>query len=157
MKKSLIITSTLLIVALMTVTAFAWGPGQGKGNFRDCPRFDNRNNPGLDNLTQEQKDSLNALHQKFVDETYEIRSAKMTAREQLRMLMATSAPDKTKLNKLSRQMTDLQQQLMDKRIDFTLEAKKIAPDFEFSQGGGNWQNKGRHFGRNGNDCYRYNN
>lgn len=156
MKKSLIITGTLLIVALMTVNAFAFGQGQGTGNFKDCPRYENRQ-AFQDNLTQEQKDGLKALHQKFIDETYEIRSAKMIAREQLKMLMETSAPDKTKLHNLSQQLNDLQKQLMDKRIDFTLEAKKIAPEYTFAQGHGKWRNKDRQHNRNGEGCYRYNN
>ena len=74
------------------------------------------------------------------------------------MLMETSSPDRSKLGKLSEEITDLQKQLRDKRIDFRLSAKEIAPELGrglgFRQGCGqggqkNHQGQGRHHG-NGN-------
>lgn len=158
MKKSLIITSTLLIMAMITTSAFAWGPGRGRGNNQDCPRYGQQ--ADLDNLSEEQKNELSTLRQKFIDDTYETRSAKLQKREELKMLMETSAPDKENLNALTQQISDLQKQLMDKRIDFALEAKKISPELNISQGRGGWKNRGKQrydSSQRGQGCSRYNN
>ncbi len=158
MKKTLIITSTFLIVSMMTASAFAWGPGSGRGNNQNCPGFGQQ--AGLDNLTQEQKSELSALRQQFIDESYDVRSQKIKKHEELKLLMETSEPDREKINTLSQQITDLQKQLRDKKIDFTLEAKKISPELNMSQGRGRWKNRGGQ-GCNSNqsrqDCGRYNN
>jgi zinc resistance-associated protein len=146
MKKSIIIISSLLMVALLAGNVFAWGQAKGQGmkgaGFnQDCPR--NGGQSVWNNLSKEQRDEVSALRQKFIDETYEIRSAKFQKRQQLRMLMETSSPDRAELDKFSQAITDLQKQIRDKRIDFQLAAKKISPElgmgrgFSQSQGRGN--------------------
>lgn len=145
MKKTIFIISTIFIVGLIASSSFAWknGPG-GQGsrfNNGDWPRFDGQGFSS--NLTQEQKDGLSKLHQKFIDETYELRSEKMVKRSQFRMLMATSNPDRAELKKMSDEMTELQKKLRDKQIDYRLEAKKIAPELAsgpfFGNGRGGWR------------------
>ena len=172
MKKSIIIISSLLMVALVAGSVFAWGPGRGRGQGmglnQDCPRYGGQNQAVINNLSQEQRDELLALRQKFIDETYESRSAKLVTQQEMRMLMETSNPDRAKLNKLSDKITDLQQQIRDKRIDLQLAAKKIAPELSmgkgFGQGRGNMSKRGGQRGSQGqgqgaygSGCGRYNN
>ena len=132
MKKSIIIISSMLMVALVAGSVFATGPGkrnnrgQGMGYNQDCPRSGGQN--AIANLSQEQKDQFSALRQQFIDETYELRSGQLDNRQQMRMLMETSNPDRAKLDKLSQTLTDLQKKLRDKQIDFQLAAKKISPE-----------------------------
>ncbi len=135
MKKSIIIISSILLVAFTAGSSFAWGTGNGRGMKasgvnQDCPRYGGQGsgNATINDLSQEQKDKLTALRQQFIDQTYELRSAKVTKRQEMRMLMETSNPDRTKLGKLSQEITDLQKQLMNKKIDFRLSAKQIAPE-----------------------------
>jgi len=82
--------------------------------------------------------------------------------------METSDPDRSKLNKLSDKITDLQQQIRDKRIDLQLAAKKIAPELSmgrgFGQGRDNMSKRGGKRGYQGqgqrgygSGCGRYNN
>ena len=166
MKKSIIIISSLLMIALLAGNVFAWGQGKGRGmgsgSNQDCPRYGGQG--AWNDLSQDQRDALNTLRQEFIDETYELRSAKFAKRQEMRMLMQTSEPDRAKLGKLSQEITDLQKQVRDKRIDFQLAAKKIAPELGmgkgFGQGRGKGSNRGgqgqRGFQGQGNGCY-YNN
>ena len=148
MKKSIIIISSFLMVALVAGSVFAWGQGKGRGMGsgynQDCPRYGGQG--VFNDLSQDQRDELTALRQKFIDETYEVRSAKFAKQQEMRMLMETSDPDRAKLAKLSQEITDLQKQVRDKRIDFRLAAKKISPELGmgrgFGQGHGNGSRRG---------------
>jgi zinc resistance-associated protein len=150
MKKSIIIISSMLMVALLAGSVFAWGHGKGRGMGngynQDCPRFGQQGQDVLNDLSREQRDELSALRQKFIDETYEQRAANFQKRQEMRMLMQTSDPDRAKLNKLSQDITDLQKKIRDKGIDFRLAAKEIAPELGlgagFGQGRGKWSGRG---------------
>ena len=153
MKKSIIIMGSLLLVTLLSTSAFAWGQGgcQGKGQKMGYGQNQNCQGSGggqgiLNDLSKEQRDELGALRQKFTDETYELRAAKFTKQQEMRMLMETSDPDRTKLDKLSQEMADIQKQVRDQRITFLLAAKKIAPELglgkKFGHGRGKWGKKG---------------
>ena len=163
MKKSIIIISSLLMVSLAAGSVFAWGHGKGRGmgsGFnQDCPRYGGQN--AWSNLSQDQRDELGTLRQKFIDETYEVRSAKFQKQQEMRMLMETSDPDRAKLDKLSQEITDLQKQVRDKRIDFRLAAKKISPELGmgkgFGQGRGKGSNRGGQRGCQGQGIGWYNN
>lgn len=159
MKKTIIIISSILLVAFVAGSAFAQGPGKCKGMMgtgfsQDCPRYGGGQG-GISDLSKDQRDELTALRQQFIDETYELRSAKFTKQQEMRMLMETSDPDREKLSKLSKEITDLQGQLRDKGIDLRLKAKKIAPElgrgagFGQGQGCGKWSGKGGQRGSQG--------
>ena len=148
MKKSIIIIGSLLVVALVSGSAFAWGQwgqGMGYGYNQDCQRYEGQS--ALNDLSKDQRKALSELRQKFIDETYELRSAKFAKRQEMRMLMETSEPDRARLDKLSQEITDLQKQAMNKRIDFLLAAKKIAPELGMCRGFGQGHGKGS--GRDG--------
>lgn len=149
MKKTRIIISSLIMVALVSGSAFAWGQGRcqgrtqeaGYGTNQDCPR----NIGGQGNfadLSKDQKDALTKLRQEFIDVTYELRSAKFVKHQEIKMLMETTEPDREKLDKLSQEIIDLQKQVMAKRIDFMLAAKKIAPELGQGRGFGKGFGKG---------------
>ena len=131
MKKQITIVA-LLIFAIVGVsgTAFAWGHGQGKGC---CQGFDNTKGAWAD-LSEDQKTKHTALHQKFIDETAETRTGVSSKHDEMRILMETSAPDKARLLKIGNELADLKKVMMEKQINFALEAKKIAPNFDFPAG-----------------------
>ena len=141
MKKSILIISSLLVVALFTGNAFAWGPCKGRG------MGDGPGQNAFNALSQDQKDQVNALRQDFIDATYDIRAARFAKHQEIRMLMETSAPDRAKLETLSDEMMDIQKQLNGKRIDFQLAVKKIAPELNLEQGFG--RGHGKRFGKDG--------
>lgn len=158
MKKTKIGIIAILAVAFLSTSAFSWGNGQrgcdgygqGRGGYGQGCGLNNPN--AWNDLSKEQKDELTALQQKFIDETYEIRSAMMTKHQEIRMLMETSSPDRAKLEALSKAITDLSGQMRSKRIDLQLAAKKIAPELNVA---GMGKRGGGYGGRNGTgDCPR---
>jgi zinc resistance-associated protein len=168
MKKSIIIMSSLLLVALVAGSVFAWGPckgnrGAGSGFNQDCQRYGGQD--ALNDLSQEQKTEIKALRQKFIDDTYQARSKMSQKHQEIRMLMETSEPNRATLADLSDELTDLQRQIRDKRIDFQLAAKKIAPELDMGQalgkghgkGHGKWSGKRGQGQGAGQGCGRYNN
>ncbi len=159
MKKSMIVITSLLAVALLATSAFSWGnggrgcggSGQGESNYEGCGA--NGTNNVWKDLSQEQRDELTALKQKFIDDTYEVRSAMMVKHQEMRMLMETSDPDRDEIDELAKAVTELRTQMQTKRIDFQLAAKKIAPELN---GLGMGRQGGSGFGGRGNngDCPR---
>ena len=144
MKKALILITSLIAVGLLSTYAFSWGTGKGMGGYgggANCPGID-RN--AYTDLTDAQKDELAALRQKFIDDTYELRASMMQKHNEIRLLMETSQPDRTKLSRLNTELSDLMKQLQEDRIDFMLAAKKVAPELRFGR------NMGQGF-RSGND------
>ena len=127
MKKTITLISSFLIIALLAGTAFAWGGGKGRDSCcNDCPGYYGKK--AAVDLTAEQKKQLTALRQKFIDNTYEIRSEKNLKAREIKLLMETSDPDRAKLRVLTSEMMELNKQLADKRIDYRLEIKTIAPE-----------------------------
>ena len=59
------------------------------------------------------------------------------------MQMELSNPDRSKLEKLSADITDLQKQIQAKQIDYQLNVKKIAPDLNWGPGSGRGQGRGK--------------
>lgn len=157
MKKTKATISLILIVSLITGTAYAWGQGKGRKFGRgfageDCPRYGQQIES---NLTQEQQDQLADLRQQFIDDTYPIRSEKIAKAQDMKMLMQTSNPDRAKLIQLSDEIFNLDKKLRDRQIDFQLEVKKIAPELSsgrglgFGKGPGMWSGA-RGFGKSQN-------
>lgn len=153
MKKQIIIVAALIFAIVgMSGTAFSWNHGQGQGHGHGygkgmCPGFDNAQGPWAD-LTDEQKTQLQELHQKFIDDTAETRTTMEAKHAEMRILMQTSSPDKEKLSQLITEIGDLKKTMMEKRMNFALEAKEIAPEVNFPAGC-------RGFGkRGGMGCYR---
>ena len=106
MKKTVIMFSALLVVALMTSQAFAWGHGRGMGGYdRNCQGF---SGSAWNDLSTAEKDELTALRQQFIDNTYELRVSMMQKHNEVRMLMRTSAPDRAKLSSLYDEIADFQ-------------------------------------------------
>jgi len=98
MKKILAVVGILALAAVIAVPVMAQGPGYGRGRqmqgYRGsdpgaCPRY----GWGIGNLTDEQRDQMDALHQKFYDQTAQVRSQIWAKKAELNVLMNTSNPD----------------------------------------------------------------
>lgn len=129
MKKQALILTTIIFTLVTVTSAFAGNCREWKNRgAQDCPRF--MDGPGQQwaDLTPEQQTQIKALHQKFIDETAPQRVAMVSKHEAIRILMETSAPDRDQLVSLTNELADLQKTVMASGIDFTLEAKKIAPE-----------------------------
>lgn len=133
MKKSGLIAGICFLTIAIASYGFAWGPSQEEGG---CPgkRAIGPGSPhmmgpaGGAKLSDEQRQQLETLRQKFIDETAELRIQINSASEKLALLMETSKPDKQAVKKTVKEISDLQAKLDEKHIDHVLEAKQIAPE-----------------------------
>ena len=125
MKKTLAALTILVVTCAFSAGAFANPPMQGKGKgLRQPPR-------ACMSLTDEQQKQLSDLHQKFIDDTYKTRSEIMNLDQQIRMYMETSDPDYAKLKSMVIEKADLSKDLAVKRLEFSLDARKISPELKF--------------------------
>jgi zinc resistance-associated protein len=99
------------------------------------------------NLTGEQQAQMEALHKKHYEETARIRDDLRDRSGELNALLDTADPDTEKVRALQREISDLRSKLDQARVDFQLEARKIAPDARMGQGYGRGYGKG--YGRGG--------
>lgn len=140
-KMSIILTIAFVAVITMSTGAFAYNGGNtghhmkmGAGHMdrQDMGSYHQR---GFENrwntLSPEKQDQLKALHQNFIDETASLKTEMLTKKANMRILLNTSSPDAAELKKIAGEIGDLKAEIMEKRIDFMLNAKKVAPDFRF--------------------------
>ena len=123
MKKTLAALTIVIITCTFSAGAFAYPQkqGKGKGLKQAKPR-------ACMNLTDEQQKQLRELHQKFIDDTYEMRAEMITLDQQIRMYMETSNPDPAKLKAMVTEKADLAKDLAVKSLEFALDARKISPE-----------------------------
>lgn len=144
MKKTIGIIGVIALIGIMVIPALAFGPDWGKGrhmggwgnnNRADCPYGAalSGNNAGI---TDEQRTELNALYQKFYDDTAQIRSEISEKRIEMRTIWSTSEPDVERLRVLQKEISDLQYSVKQARLEFRLQAREISPEIGFGSGFG---------------------
>ena len=145
MKRIIAIAGIIGLIGMMAVPVLAHGPrwggtghGMGKrgGGPANCPNYGGGYAAGTANITEEQRAELDTLHQKFYDETAQMRSDLWAKRGQMRTLMNTSTPDETQIMALQKEIHDLKGKIAEARIKYRLEARKINPDARLGWGHG---------------------
>ena len=149
MKKSTMTLMTVVaVLAILGISAHAfagWGKGRGSGN---CPGYSGRG-AGMyqsgqgyypDNLSDEQIKAIEAERQAFRNATEELRSDLYSKNLALRSELAKSDPDIAKAKQLQKEISGLQAQLDEERIDHMIKMRKISP--EIGQGYGRGYGKG---------------
>ena len=157
MKRVLTAVGIMTLVAALAVPALAqgpgWGPGRmmqgygyGPGGPADQPRY----GAWAGNLTDEQREQINKLHQKFYDQTAQLRSQIVAKQSELNILMNTSNPDVQKASALQKDISDLRAKMAQERLNLQFEVRKINPDARIGMGygpGPGWSGRGmRGFG-----------
>ena len=141
MKKILTVTGIIVLVAALAIPVLAQGPGMGRdrtmkgygpGGPGDQPRY----GAWDEKLTDEQKAQLDKLHQKFYDDTAQLRSQIAAKHSELNILMNTSNPDLEKAKGLQKEVSDLKGKMAQERINLQFEMRKINPDARFGMGHG---------------------
>jgi zinc resistance-associated protein len=133
MKKVVTILGILLLVGFLAVPVVAHRGGGCGGSFRgpgDCCE----GKGSYSNLTEAQRTELDKLHQKFYDDTVNLRQQIWGKSAELEALLGTSNPDADKARALQREISDSKAKMAEQRINFVLEAKKIAPNAGFGRG-----------------------
>jgi zinc resistance-associated protein len=152
MKRIGTIVGTMLLVAAIAVPVFAHGPGwaknHGRGYGQGGPGYCRNYDRGYENLTDEQRDQLAKLSQKFHDENSQLKNEVWKKRTELDAALNSTNPDGEKAKALQKEISDLKAKMAQNRIDFQLEAKKIAPEVRMGRGYGKGYRPGKGYGRN---------
>jgi len=141
MRKIVTIVGATLLVAAIAIPVLAHGPGWGKGrhmmgHWEGGPDYCWQHGRGHENLTEEQRSQLDKLSQEFYDESAQVRNEIRSKSAELNTLLTSPNPDAEKAKALQKEISDLKAKLAQKRIDFRIEARKIAPELRFGRGYG---------------------
>ena len=141
MRKTLTIVGTMLLVAVIAVPVLAHGPGWGRGRhmmgyWGGGPGYCWQYGRGHENLTEEQRSQLDGLHQRFYDETAQLRNEIWSKKAELNTVLNSSNPDAEKARALQKEISDLKAKMAEKKINFELEVRKIAPEIRSGRGYG---------------------
>lgn len=140
MKRFMSVLAAVLLLGVVAVPAMAHGPfGRGGsdmygwgGGSGYCPSYGG----AYDSLTTEQREQLNVLQKKFYDETAQLRKDLWNKRNELRNLLDETNPDVEKAKTVQNEISNIRTNLSEKRVEFEIEKRKIAPDVRFGRGYG---------------------
>jgi len=153
MKRLMMTMGILILVAVFAVPVLAqrWGPS-GYG-YRDYPGAGPCWLESGD-VSESQRAELEKLEKKFFDETASLREQIWKKSRELNTLLDSPDSDAKKVRSLQSEISNLKAKMAEKRVDFELEARKIAPDARFERGYGRGRGRGYgmgyHHGPHGN-------
>jgi len=131
MKKSIIISVLFIATLMWAFSAEAQGWGRGGGGRGAGPGWQD-DTFGL-NLTQEQTTKLNTMRQAFWKDTSSLNVKFDQKQLELNSLLLEPNPDSGKVVKLQKEISELQTQFNDKRINYQLESRKILTPEQIAQ------------------------
>ena len=120
----------LFAVAVLTASAFAVGPGWGRGHGRGqcgggaCYGADLTAVPGL-NLTTEQTAKINTLREAHLKDVKPIQDKMFSKRGDLKLLWLQKNPDQEKIRQAQKEIRTLRDQMQDKKDNYRLEMLKV--------------------------------
>ena len=79
---------------------------------------------------------MDKLQENFVNDTAKLREEIWNKSTELDTLLDSETPDVNKVKTLQKEISDLQAKMADKRVEFELQARKIAPNARFGRGYG---------------------
>lgn len=145
------LTLTLMAIAvgmLFTSQVFAWGPGRGHGEGRDC-RY--RSEAGFEKLklTDEQKTKIEAMQDANDKALRPLREKMFDKSVELRREWLKANPDKNKINAAQKEMRTLRDSIEDKDTALKLEIRKVlTPEQNEKMANSHW-GRGPGFGPRG--------
>jgi Spy/CpxP family protein refolding chaperone len=130
MKKPIIVSALLVLTLVWVLSAEAqgWGRGGGRGA---GPGWQD-DTYGL-NLTQDQSTKINRLRQSFWKDTADFNTRIDQKQLELNSLLLEPNPDSQKVTKLQKEISGLQSQFDEKRINYQLESRKILTPEQIAQ------------------------
>jgi len=143
MKRVAATLGILLMVAFFAAPVFGYR-GDRWGGWSRGPGNCGQGGGWYGNAPLNQSDEFYKLEQKFYDDTAKIRDEIWNKNRELDVLMNSSNPDPKRIKGVQKEINDLRAKLDQERLDFDLEARKIAP--RDSYGRGFSRGYGRHMG-----------
>ena len=126
-RNTMIMAGIALLVSVAAVSAFAHGPGWGRGIGYHMMDFWNRGG-SYGNLTDEQRNDLSKLDRKYFDETADLRNRLWTKESERQAILNSPNPDTDKAKAVQKEISDLRAKLNERGLEYETEARKAAPD-----------------------------
>jgi zinc resistance-associated protein len=152
MRKLMVTAGILVLVGFLAapVLAHRWGGGQWSGDAGPCWQ----DSGDYATLTESQRAELQKLEQKFFNDTAKLRDQIWEKSAELNTLLNSPEPDAKKVRTLQKEVSNLRAQMGEQRINFELEARKIAPNARYGRGyakgyGRGYGMRGGHHGPHG--------
>jgi Spy/CpxP family protein refolding chaperone len=142
MKKLSILTVAILFFSAALAFAQPWGRGMGPGF--GGPHID----PTL-NLTQEQADKLQKLHESYLSEVTPLQNRLFTIRAEIRLLWEEMNPDRDKLMQRQNEAIEIRKRLDEKAIMHRLDSQAVLTPEQRARMIGFGPGGGRHRGPGG--------
>jgi Spy/CpxP family protein refolding chaperone len=142
MKKIATVTGIMVLAVALAVPALAQDPGWGRGPSAQgggpgyCAYYGGAYDRPRSNLTEEQRQQLDQVYEKYFGQTAQFRSQLWAKQSELNVLLNTSKPDAEKAKALQKEISDLQAKMSQERINLALEARKISPEAGYGRGWG---------------------
>ena len=132
-RNTLIMVGIALLVSIAAVSAFAHGPGWGRGGGwgHRGPGWHHRwdSGQGYDNqMTEREYQQFQQKKEAFFKETQELRTKLYEKGRELQNELAKTEPDTSIASGLQKEISELQAQLDQKRIDQMIEMRKLNPN-----------------------------
>ncbi len=125
-----------LVVLMVLGVTYALAKDAGPGSGRAWGRCGEGGGSGkMSSLTPEQRTQLQAMHQKFHDETSQLRESIFSKRQELRSLWSDPNADPKVIIDTEKEVRELQDQMQEKMVQFKLEARKVLTPEQLSQFG----------------------
>lgn len=133
MRKILTVGGIVLLVAAIAIPVSAHGLGWGRGRhmmgyWQGGPDYCGQYGRGYEDLTGEQRSQLDKLHQRFYDDTTQLRDEIRANSAELDTLLNSPNPDAERAKALQKEMSDLRAKLGQEQINLRLEGRKVAPE-----------------------------
>jgi len=130
--KNGIIAIVAIAVLAVGINAFAYGGkgrGSGWGHHRGGMNYQGDRGCGYgDSMSPEASAQFEQKREAFFNETRDLRNSLFEKERELQGEMAQAEPDAAKASQLQRELSDLQSQYDQMRIDHMLEMRKLNPN-----------------------------
>ena len=134
MKRNTLIFAVIAVfVSIAAVSAFAHGPGWGRGGSwgHHGPGWHHRGDYGQrydDQMNPEQYKQWEQQQEAFFTATQDLRANLYEKERELQNELAKSEPDASKASRLQKEISELQAKLDQKRIEHMIEMRKLNPN-----------------------------
>ena len=136
MRKVLTTLGILVLVGFLTAPVFAhrWGGGKSYGGPGAGPCW--FESEDYASLSETQRTELGKLEEKYIKDTTKLREQIWEKSEELNTILNSPSPDAKKAKALQKEINNLKAKMGEQRLNFELEARKIAPNARFGRGSG---------------------
>ena len=134
MRKMLTVIGILVLLGFLTAPVFAhrWGGGRYYGGPGAGPCWSA--SEGYSDLTEAQRAELGKLEEKFINDAAKLRDQIWEKSAELNTVLNSPEPDRKKAQALQKEISNLKAEMGEQRLNFELEARKIAPNTRFGRG-----------------------